>query len=78
MGKAIDLLNKFENTTDVEEGKKIFVELMTTPPFDFIMNKLNELQTTVESIEEENIALKSMVKAHAHVNGKVLVEIKGE
>ncbi len=74
--KTSELLDQVK---DVGDNEKLFEEslkeLDERNPFMYIMERINELEEKGIELEKEIKKLRSQLKGHAHLNGKVVVEL---
>lgn len=74
--KTSELLDKVEDVGDDDVlFEKLLKQLDERTPFMYIMERIEELDKKNTELEKEVGKLKSKLKAHAHLDGKVVVEI---
>ena len=74
--KTSELLDQVEDAGDDDVlFEKLIKELDERTPFAYISERIEGLEEENKELEKEVEELKSKLKAHAHLDGKVVVEI---
>ena len=73
--KTSQLLDQVEDVDDDSLFDDLTEELYKRIPFEYLMERIEELEKGNENLQEEIGSLRRTLKAHAHLDGKAVVEI---